>query len=161
MQSRYAGRSRSRAIAGYRPTAAAALVALAGLAGCTGPAAPSPPATASDASLGARSAAYPSSAGAALVASATWVTRSGVRSLAVVPSAAGRTPDADAAQLWSEVLRLRPDADTPGMRDQLICHLRFAPAKAAWFLEPARPAVGYAATVAAGCNPGKDIPDGG
>jgi len=95
------------------------------------------------------------------VASATWVSRSGVRSLRVVPTAAGRTAAVDAAQLWAQVLALRPDADTPGMQDQLSCHVRFAPAKTAWFLEPARPAVGYAATVAAGCNPGKDIPDGG
>lgn len=96
----------------------------------------------------------------ALVADAAWTTRSGVRSLRVTPTPAGRAPGADAAVVWAQLLARQPDADTPGMRDQLTCHVRFASAKAAWYLEPARPAVGYAATVAAGCNPG-DVTDGG
>lgn len=91
---------------------------------------------------------------AALVASATWVTRSGVRAAKVVPTAAGRVPRADPEAVWAQVVAILPGVDTPGMRDQLVCHVTFAPDKSAWFLEPARPAVGYAATVAAGCNPG-------
>ena len=35
------------------------------------------------------------------------------------------------------------------MHDQLVCHVEFASTKGAWYLEPARPDVGYAATVAA------------
>ncbi|MBK8755937.1 MAG: DUF2599 domain-containing protein [Actinomycetales bacterium] len=94
-----------------------------------------------------------------LVSSASWVTRSGVRGLKVVPTTAGRTAGVDAEAVWQAVLRVRPDADTPGMHDQLVCHVEFASTKGAWYLEPARPDVGYAATVAAACNPGsvKDL----
>ncbi|MEI2826565.1 MAG: DUF2599 domain-containing protein [Dermatophilaceae bacterium] len=90
----------------------------------------------------------------ALVASATWVTRSGVRAAKIVPTAAGRVPRVDPETVWAQVVGILPGVDTPGMRDQLVCHVTFAPGKSAWFLEPGRPAVGYAATVAAGCNPG-------
>lgn len=40
-----------------------------------------------------------------------------------------------------------------GMKDQFHCHNDFASNKRPWNLEPARPNVGYAATVAAKCNP--------
>ena len=42
-----------------------------------------------------------------------------------------------------------------GMKDQFHCHNDFASAKRPWNLEPWRPDVGYALTVAAGCNPKK------
>lgn len=93
---------------------------------------------------------------------ARWVSRDGVRSLRVEPAKPVRdwaTPVAVAA-LWAEVLHDVDGAGVPGMRDQFACHAQFAPAKAAWYLEPDRPAVGWPATVAAGCNPG-DVRDGG
>jgi hypothetical protein len=87
------------------------------------------------------------------------VTRSGVRGLKIVPTTAARTAGVDPEAVWQAVLRVQPDANTPGMRDQLVCHVEFAAAKSAWYLEPARPDVGYASTVAAACNPGsvKDL----
>jgi len=82
--------------------------------------------------------------------------RSGVRALAVTPTAAGRASaillEVDA--LWTELVAKAPTADTPSMRNQLVCHAEFAAAKDAWYLEPGRPDVGYPATVAAACNPG-------
>jgi len=92
--------------------------------------------------------------GPPLVASARWLTRAGVEAVEVVPTDAGRAPTVDADAVWAQLVAKLPGVDTPGMRDQLVCHVHFAPGKTAWFLEPARPAVGYAATVAAGCNPG-------
>jgi hypothetical protein len=69
-------------------------------------------------------------------------------------SAAGAAAD----EAWSEVLALSPDADTPGMRAQFLCHWQFAeiaqPGKTSWNLEPWRPVVDDAEMVAAGCNPG-------
>ncbi|MBK8732744.1 MAG: DUF2599 domain-containing protein [Actinomycetales bacterium] len=94
------------------------------------------------------------STGPRLITSAAWVTRSGARALKVVPTTAGRAVGVDPEAVWQAVLRLRPDADSPGIHDQLVCHVVFAASKSAWYLEPARPDVGYAATVAAGCNPG-------
>ncbi len=58
------------------------------------------------------------------------------------------------------MLAARPDADRPGMFDQFRCHVEYAPRKAAWYLDPARPDLGYLVTVLAKCNPGPD-PDGG
>ncbi len=95
-----------------------------------------------------------------LVLETTWLTRQGTRSLRVTPTWVARGWLSGGDQVWAEVVEREPDADTPGMRDQLVCHVRFAPAKQAWFLEPDRPAVGYAATVLAACNPG-DVADGG
>ncbi len=95
-----------------------------------------------------------------LVLQTTWLKRSGTRSLRVTPTWVARGWFSGGDQIWAEVVEREPDADTPGMRDQLVCHVRFAPAKQAWFLEPDRPAVGYAATVLAACNPG-DVADGG
>nr|WP_257786930.1 DUF2599 domain-containing protein [Mycobacterium intracellulare] len=57
-----------------------------------------------------------------------------------------------------EVLALAPDADTPGMRAQFLCHWQFAelarPGKTSWNLEPWRPVVDDAEMVASDCNPG-------
>lgn len=61
-------------------------------------------------------------------------------------------------QAWQQVLTHLPEADTPGVHDQFVCHVYFAARKAVWHLEPWRPDVGYPATVAAGCNPGP-VPD--
>ena len=80
--------------------------------------------------------------------------------LQVFPTEAGRTDKSDAApaRAWAEILADAPNANTPGMYDQFLCHWDFArlvePDKPSWNLEPWRPAVGYQATVAASCNPG-------
>jgi hypothetical protein len=88
----------------------------------------------------------------------------GLTSLRVFPTPSGRaaagqpgtTGPADEA--WAEVLALSPDADTPGMRAQFICHWQFAelaqPGKPSWNLEPWRPVVDDAEMVASRCNPG-------
>ncbi len=94
-----------------------------------------------------------------LVLETTWFKHRGTRSLRVTPTWVARGWFSGGDQVWAEVVKREPDADTPGMRDQLVCHVRFTPAKQAWFLEPDRPAVGYAATVLAACNPG-DVADG-
>jgi len=86
-------------------------------------------------------------------------------SLRVYPTASGRAaaktlgssgPDADEA--WSEVLALAPDASTPGMREQFLCHWELAevlqPGKASWNLEPWRPVVDATTMIGSGCNPG-------
>lgn len=99
-------------------------------------------------------------AGQPLIDHTTWTEgRDGAR-LLVFPTAAGRAttfPDAG-ARAWQEVLAQRPDAGTPGMRDQFLCHFVWAravvPNKESWNLEPWRPDVGYQATVQANCNPG-------
>lgn len=94
--------------------------------------------------------------GGSLVVSSMWIQREGKRSLDVVPSDYLRsTTDSEtAARAWSDLVKLVPAADSPGMRDQFICHVQFAPNKKRWYLEPWRPPVGYNATVLAGCNPG-------
>lgn len=96
-----------------------------------------------------------------LIRSLTWVQREGVRALVVVPSVAlrGDASARNAETAWREVVARVPAANRPGMFDQFRCHVAFAPRKAAWYLEPARPDVGYVDTVLAGCNPGavKDV----
>jgi hypothetical protein len=94
-----------------------------------------------------------------------WSQRSQLSSLRVYPTASGRVaarqlgsagPEADEA--WSEVLAQAPDAGTPGMRQQFLCHWQLAevvqPGKPSWNLEPWRPVVDDATMVGAGCNPG-------
>ncbi|MEE3751287.1 DUF2599 domain-containing protein [Mycobacterium intracellulare] len=93
-----------------------------------------------------------------------WAQWQGRSSLRVFPSAAGRaasrTPasPAWADEAWAEVLALAPDADTPGMQAQFLCHWQFAelarPGKTSWNLEPWRPVVDDAEMVASDCNPG-------
>ncbi|BBZ46004.1 DUF2599 domain-containing protein [Mycobacterium parmense] len=93
-----------------------------------------------------------------------WAQWNGLRSLRVFPTASGRAasrlPDTigSADEAWGEVLALSPDADTPGMRAQFLCHWQIAelvqPGKTSWNLEPWRPVVDDADMAAAGCNPG-------
>jgi hypothetical protein len=63
-----------------------------------------------------------------------------------------------ADEAWSEVLALTPDADSPGMKAQFLCHWEWAeisrPGKVSWNLEPWRNVVSDQEMVAAGCNPG-------
>ncbi len=96
-----------------------------------------------------------------LVASAVWVEAGGRDSLEVTPTPLLRdcwlraTGDAG----WDEVVALASDADQPGMREQYLCHLRFAPRKEVWHLEPWRPEVTAAQMVRSACNPGGADPD--
>jgi hypothetical protein len=88
----------------------------------------------------------------------------GRSSLEVFPTHSGRTEaaqlgtDTQAAEAWSEVLALSPNADSPGMRAQFLCHWHYAefaePGKASWNLEPWRPVVDDSEMVASDCNPG-------
>jgi hypothetical protein len=78
----------------------------------------------------------------------------GGRSLAVVPAPWARSGGLAAEELlWAELVTAVPEADAPGVRDQLTCHVIGAPDKASWNLEPWRPAVGLLETLAARCNP--------
>ena len=94
-----------------------------------------------------------------------WAQWNQLSSLRVYPTVSGRAaarqlgsagPEADEA--WSEVLALAPDAGTPGMRQQFLCHWELAevlqPGKPSWNLEPWRPVVDDAQMLASGCNPG-------
>jgi hypothetical protein len=94
-----------------------------------------------------------------------WSQWNHLASLRVYPTASGRAaaksvgssgPDADEA--WSEVLALAPDAGTPGMREQFLCHWEVAevlqPGKTSWNLEPWRPVVDDTTMIGSGCNPG-------
>jgi Protein of unknown function (DUF2599) len=96
---------------------------------------------------------------------AQWSQWNHLPSLRVYPTPSGRAaaktlgsagPDADEA--WSEVLALAPDAGTPGMREQFLCHWELAevlqPGKTSWNLEPWRPVVDDTAMIGSGCNPG-------
>ena len=108
--------------------------------------------------------AVPAAADPAYVDHTEWVYWGRHSSLRVYPTSAaravaresGNAAAVDAA--WAEVLARAPDADTPGMRAQFVCHWQFAesvqPGKTSWNLEPWRPVVDDAAMVASACNPG-------
>ena len=93
-----------------------------------------------------------------------WAKWADMSSLRVYPTAAGRHAslqagtDAQAGEAWAEVLTLSPDADSPGMKAQFLCHWHYAelvePGKVSWNLEPWRNLVSDDQMVAAGCNPG-------
>ncbi len=92
-----------------------------------------------------------------------WTQWDGAKSLQVYPTWAGRRASGLGAtqpgdEAWSEVLNLAPDADTPGMRAQFMCHWYFAeagaPGKTSWNLEPWRPVVDDNQMVRTRCNPG-------
>lgn len=94
-----------------------------------------------------------------------WARWQGLESLRVFPTPAGRIAaratgaiEVPADEAWAEVLARAPDADTPGMRAQFVCHWQFAeraqPGKTSWNLEPWRPVVDDAEMLATGCNPG-------
>ena len=96
---------------------------------------------------------------------ARWVTYGGLQTLRVYPTTAGREvagefgkTAAQTGEAWREVIAMAPEADTPGMRAQFVCHWNFAefaqPGKTSWDLEPWRPAVDDNTMVLTGCNPG-------
>ncbi|MCR1980643.1 DUF2599 domain-containing protein [Cellulosimicrobium cellulans] len=92
--------------------------------------------------------------GTRAVRSTDWGEREGGRSLAVDPTAWARAAGQAGRELvWAQVVAAEPEADTPTMRDQLVCHAVGAPDKATWNLEPWRPDVGLLATMSARCNP--------
>ncbi|MBN0039242.1 DUF2599 domain-containing protein [Cellulosimicrobium cellulans] len=92
--------------------------------------------------------------GTQAVRSTDWGEREGGRSLAVDPTAWARAAGQAGRELvWAQVVAAEPEADTPTMHDQLVCHAVGAPDKATWNLEPWRPDVGLLATMAARCNP--------
>ena len=93
----------------------------------------------------------------------TWAKWGDLSSLRVYPTESGRraslvatTSAADEA--WTEVTTLSPDANTPGMRDQFMCHWELAelaqPGKVSWNLEPWRNKVSDEEMVESHCNPG-------
>lgn len=94
------------------------------------------------------------------IASATWGDSDFGVTLKVAPTPSARrtTGTDDRSIAWAEVLRLAPDADTPGMREQFDCHWTWArllePDKATWNIEPWRPVVSPERMIAEGCNPG-------
>ena len=103
----------------------------------------------------------PQGSGGGYVERAEWAKVGNQSSLRVYPTAAGRRasthfdrPD----QAWAEVLKLAPEADSPGMREQFTCHWRFAElaqrGKTSWNLEPWRPRVGGITMIMSRCNPG-------
>lgn len=93
-----------------------------------------------------------------------WAKWGDLSSLRVYPTASARAAAAEfgntapAGEAWAEVLTLSPDADIPGMREQFMCHWKWAefaePGKVSWNLEPWRPEVPDDQMLAAGCNPG-------
>jgi hypothetical protein len=93
-----------------------------------------------------------------------WTYWRGLSSLRVYPTASGRAASGQSSttgasdEAWGEVLARSPDAGTPGMRAQFICHWQFAeaaqPGKTSWNLEPWRPVVDDAEMFASRCNPG-------
>ncbi|NEW37922.1 DUF2599 domain-containing protein [Nocardia cyriacigeorgica] len=99
-------------------------------------------------------------AGQPLIDHVVWTENIDGPRLLVHPTVAGRKttyPGSD-ERAWQEVLTQSPEAGSPGMRDQFICHWDWArivaPDKPSWNLEPWRPDVGYLAVVEARCNPG-------
>ncbi|SDF38559.1 Protein of unknown function [Cellulosimicrobium cellulans] len=92
--------------------------------------------------------------GTRAVRSTDWGEREGGRSLAVDPTVWARAAGQAGRELvWAQVVAAEPEADTPTMHDQLVCHAVGAPDKATWNLEPWRPDVGLLATMSARCNP--------
>lgn len=88
----------------------------------------------------------------------------GLPSLRVYPTPAGRAMAGQSGsaaagdEAWREVLASAPDAGTPGMREQFLCHWQFVefarPGKVSWNLEPWRPVVDAVTMLDSSCNPG-------
>ncbi|WP_066165083.1 DUF2599 domain-containing protein [Gordonia hydrophobica] len=94
------------------------------------------------------------------IASATWVQTEVGPSLQIAPTRNGRNVSSPTAgdEAWTEVLKLDPSADAPGMKEQFQCHWTFArlvqPDKPTWNLEPDRPVVSPDEMISTRCNPG-------
>jgi hypothetical protein len=87
------------------------------------------------------------------VTSLDWGDREGGPSLAVTPTAWGRSKSQAAEEMVWAAVAAQPDADTRSMRDQLVCHRIGALDKATWNLEPWRPTVDSITLLVSRCNP--------
>jgi hypothetical protein len=99
------------------------------------------------------------------IKSVVWITRDGKASASVTPTWCGATGGGGFQWgAWSEMVNKTPNSrrwDKKygtntywSMYNQYFCHADWAgPFKTPWNLEPWRPNVGYAKTVAKGCNP--------
>lgn len=91
--------------------------------------------------------------GTAVVA-ATWGVAEGGRSLEVTPSEWARSGTLAAQQgLWSQLVAQHPDANSPTMHEQLLCHVLGAAGKSTWHIEPWRPQVDALTMLRTRCNP--------
>lgn len=172
-RSRGVGGIRSAALRTATPVAAATMTAIAAmLASCAGSPEPTGPtaATGASASPTTPTASTPTTSPRHATSTAPparveirairWITLGGRRSLEVDPGPPPRrSADAESARAaWAAIVAADPRADQPGMWEQFLCHAQFAISKRVWHLEPWRPAMTYARTVAALCNPGP-VPD--
>jgi hypothetical protein len=96
-----------------------------------------------------------------LIANAHWGWRDGGWTLFVSPTGWARANGGGYAvgvagwnELYSKYKNAGLNTNLGGMKDQFICHQQFAFYKSTYNLDEWRPDVSYAATVAAGCNPG-------
>jgi outer membrane murein-binding lipoprotein Lpp len=96
------------------------------------------------------------------IASASWFFNDPYQSLKVGPTTCGRITD-DLLSTWVEIVKKAPSSiywnrndsnQNSSMFNQFACHYYAAFWKSYWDLEPARPNVGFIATVGARCNPG-------
>jgi len=87
------------------------------------------------------------------VTNLSWGNREGGKSLAVTPSAWGRSGSDAAGKLVWAVVSAEPGADSDSMYDQLDCHRVWASEKATWNLEPWRPKVDPLVMYYRKCNP--------
>lgn len=98
------------------------------------------------------------------IETAEWFRRDYEWSIAITPTPCAReTQPEQTPYLWDELTRDYSNSgywkNTHGLRHQLICHLAIARDKPQWILEPWRPDVGYAKTLAAGCNHVVPLPE--
>lgn len=90
--------------------------------------------------------------------SATWKTRSDGRYLCVIPTNWNRQSGiAYASTSWALLKAKKSSSkywkNEGGLKDQYYCHTQLAKLKSSWNLEPWRPNVGLAKTIAKACNP--------
>lgn len=95
--------------------------------------------------------------------SGSWITRDGVKSLSLKHKSYLTTSTdvgeagVKKADSWNKVKSKFSSSsnwyNTGGLKDQYDCHFGFAKSKNPWNLEPSRPDVSYAVTVAKLCNP--------
>lgn len=90
--------------------------------------------------------------------SATWKTRSDGRYLCVVPTNWNRQSGiAYASTSWALLKAKKSSSkywkNEGGLKDQYYCHTQLAKTKSSWNLEPWRPNVSLAKTIAKACNP--------
>lgn len=88
------------------------------------------------------------------VVSAVWGEAEGGRSLEITPSPWARTGTLAAQQaLWSQLVAEHPEANSPSMHEQLLCHVLGAAGKTTWHIEPWRPQVDALTMLRTRCNP--------